>query len=82
MRQRLLKGNHLYAGAGGFRNLTFANIQRDVAYGRGAEGADPKRCDAQAGGEQQVAGAQVAFGDFAQSAAGNLALTLEGNSPG
>lgn len=81
MRQRLLKGNHLYAGAGGFRNLTFANIQRDVAYGRGAEGADPKRCDAQAGGEQQVAGAQVAFGDFAQSAAGNRALTLEGNSP-
>lgn len=81
MRQRLLKGNHLYAGTGGFRNLTFANIQRDVAYGRGAEGADPKRCDARAGGEQQVAGAQVAFGDFAQSAAGNRALTLEGNSP-
>lgn len=48
MRQRLLKGNHLYAGTGGFRNLTFANIQRDVAYGRGAEGADPKRCDARA----------------------------------
>jgi hypothetical protein len=71
----------LYAGAGGFRNLTFAKIQRDVANGRGAEGADPKRSDAQAGGEEQVAGTEVAFGDFVQSAAGNRALTLEGDSP-
>ena len=31
-------------------------IQRDVAHGRGAEGADPKRSDAEAGEEEQVAG--------------------------
>lgn len=29
-------------------------IQRDVAHGRGTEGADPKRSDAEAGEEEQV----------------------------
>ena len=57
-------------------------IQRDVAHGRGAEGADPKRSDAEAGEEEQVAGTKVAFGDFAQSAAGNRALAPEGTAHG
>lgn len=56
-------------------------IQRDVAHGRGTEGADPKRSDAEAGEEELVAGTKGAFGDFAQSAAGNRALALEGDRP-
>ena len=81
MRQRLLNRNHLYASAGGFRDLTLAKIQCDVANGRGAEGADPKRSDTQAGREEQVAGTEIAFVNFVEPAAGNRALTLESDSP-